>query len=173
MYGCLFGFTKRWLTREKLFCRWRPLRPVTREPLAVCDFRSLDEQSDLVGVMSVLPTRGQHPVYGGSNPKNSTGEIERWVWQFLPLYMCISVLQLTTFFLHQGIGLQSRSQVVLCLQHATRRMFVSQMLRLSHRWHGTMYATFCFHDGAGRRTSKREYRSSMYRDLGLNNITTD
>lgn len=85
--------------RETLFCRWRPLRPVTREPLAVCDFRSLDEQSDLVGVMSVLPTRGQHPVYGGSNPKNSTGEIERWVWQlFLPLYMCVSVLQLTTFF---------------------------------------------------------------------------
>lgn len=98
MYGCLFGFTKRWLTGEKLFCRWRPLRPVTREPLAVCDFRSLDEQSDLVGVMSVLPTRGQHPVYGGSNPKNSTGEIERWVWQlFLPLsHVCVSVLQLTT-----------------------------------------------------------------------------
>lgn len=91
MYGCLFGFTKRWLTREKLFCRWRPLRPVTREPLAVCDFRSLDEQSDLVGVMSVLPTRGQHPVYGGSNPKNSTGEIERWVWQlFLSIiHVCI------------------------------------------------------------------------------------
>lgn len=161
---------KRWLTREKLFCRWRPLRPVTREPLAVCDFRSLDEQSDLVGVMSVLPTRGQHPVYGGSNPRNNTGEIERWVWQqlFLPLsHVCVAVLQLTTFFLNQGIGLQSRSQVVLCLQHATRRMFVSQMLRLSHRWHGTMYATFCFHDGAGRRTSKGEYRSSMYRDLGL------
>lgn len=92
-------------------------------------------------------------------------------------HMCVSVLQLTTsffsIFLHQGIGLQSRSQVVLCLQHATRRMFVSQMLRLSHRWHGTMYATFCFHDGAGRRTSEGEYRSSMYRDLGLNNITTD
>jgi len=85
-------------------------------------------------------------------------------------HMRVSVLQLTTsffLFLYQGIGLQSRSQVVLCLQHATRRMFVSQMLRLSHRWHGTMYATFCFHDGAGRRTSKREYRSSMYRDLGL------
>lgn len=144
----------------------------------MCDFRSLDEQSDLVGVMSVLPTRGQHPVYGGSNPKNSTGEIERWVWQLLLsiIHVCVSVLQLTTFFfffLHQGIGLQSRSQVVLCLQHATRRMFVSQMLRLSHRWHGTMYATFCFHDGAGRRTSKGKYRSSMYRDLGLNNITTE
>lgn len=67
----------------------------------MCDFRSLDEQSDLVGVMSVLPTRGQHPVYGGSNPKNSTGEIERWVWQqlFLPLsHVCVSALQLTTFF---------------------------------------------------------------------------
>lgn len=140
----------------------------------MCDFRSLDEQSDLVGVMSVLPTRGQHPVYGGSNPKNSTGEIERWVWQqlFLPLlHACICPTTDNLFFfvvfLHQGIGLQSRSQVVLCLQHATRRMFVSQMLRLSHRWHSTMYATFCFHDGAGRRTSKGKYRSSMYRDLGL------
>lgn len=141
----------------------------------MCDFRSLDEQSDLVGVMSVLPTRGQHPVYGGSNPKNSTGEIERWVWQLLlPLHMCVCICPTTdNLFLHQGIGLQSHSQVVLCLQHATRRMFVSQMLRLAHRWHSTMYATFCFHDGAGRRTSKREYRSSMYRDLGLNNITTD
>lgn len=169
---------KRWLTRENSLCRWRPLRPVTREPLAVCDFRSLDEQSDLVGVMSVLPTRGQHPVYGGSNPKNSTGEIERWVWQqlFLSIITCVCICPTTDnlfFSYHQGIGLQSRSQVVLCLQHATRRMFVSQMLRLSYRWYGTMYATFCFHDGAGRRTSKREYRSSMYRDLGLNNITTD
>lgn len=145
----------------------------------MCDFRSLDEQSDLVGVMSVLPTRGQHPVYGGSNPKNSTGEIERWVCQLLLSITHVCICPTTdnlfffVFFLYQGIGLQSRSQVVLCLQHATRRMFVSQMLRLSHRWHGTMYATFCFHDGAGRRTSKREYRSSMYRDLGLNNITTD
>lgn len=100
MYGCLFGFTKRWLTREKLFCRWRPLRPVTREPLAVCDFRSLDEQSDLVGVMSVLPTRGQHPVYGGSNPKNSTGEIERWVWQLLLsiIHVCICPTTDNLFF---------------------------------------------------------------------------
>lgn len=91
---------KRWLTREKLFCRWRPLRPVTREPLAVCDFRSLDEQSDLVGVMSVLPTRGQHPVYGGSNPKNSTGEIERWVWQLLLsiIHVCICPATDNLFF---------------------------------------------------------------------------
>ncbi|KIX93997.1 uncharacterized protein Z520_10334 [Fonsecaea multimorphosa CBS 102226] len=56
-------------TRWAIINAWRPIREVTRDPLAVCDARSVEE-SDLVGVIAHSPPPLPGSVQGGSMGKH-------------------------------------------------------------------------------------------------------
>lgn len=60
---------------------WRPIKPVERDPLAVCDWRSINQDRDLVGVNLIMPGKEQHAAYGRIHGKiaGQRHVMQRWV----------------------------------------------------------------------------------------------
>ena len=58
-------FEKRLNNRWAIMNTWRGLRPVTREPLALLDARTVDD-SEMVGVLAVFPKKGGAGAFDGA-----------------------------------------------------------------------------------------------------------
>ncbi|KAF2160893.1 hypothetical protein M409DRAFT_70184 [Zasmidium cellare ATCC 36951] len=64
---------------------WRPLNPIRRDPLAVCDWRSLSEAEDLVGLDIILPTPGKHRNLGKAHGESHAPHVwNRWDIKYNP-----------------------------------------------------------------------------------------
>lgn len=60
---------------------WRPVKLVERDPLAVCDWRSVDPDSDLIGIDIAFPAKGEHTAYGRiyADQEERRRNVQRWV----------------------------------------------------------------------------------------------
>ncbi|KAK4505935.1 hypothetical protein PRZ48_003900 [Zasmidium cellare] len=64
---------------------WRPLKPIHRDPLAVCDWRSISESEDLIGVDIKLPPPGKHSSLGKAHGVVPAQHMwERWDFKYNP-----------------------------------------------------------------------------------------
>ncbi|KAI5369447.1 Putative hydroxylase/desaturase AsaB [Septoria linicola] len=66
---------------------WRPIKPVKRDALVVCDWKTVDAAKDLVEIDQVLPIPAQHSNYGGTAGQTKVAkprDIPRWEIAFNP-----------------------------------------------------------------------------------------
>ncbi|KAF7186557.1 Hydroxylase/desaturase asaB [Pseudocercospora fuligena] len=63
-------------SRWAIINMWRPIKPVRRDPLAVCDWQTVRTETDLLPAMLTIPRRE----YGGK----STQQHERWSAAYNP-----------------------------------------------------------------------------------------